>query len=398
MKNDSLLQNLKTIQYSEEKIDSFKQAGIDTYSRLLSLLGNNTTDTTLRIDLCDALWQLRHYLDKRRVVRPLVVALNAKEVKLRSAAARAIGMIGLKRAIPHLIKAASDKSQSYLPRFVAIWALGTLGDVRALMVLRTIVADKTENLGLRGHALEQTQCFIDKSSVQYYITLLADTSIDLRFWAAYCLSQIHYQADISPALAALDDVVSFDHTVPMYWGWHVDREALLPFETIYLHSLNPDAAATPYFTWLISPAAEYDSFIRQYRRWTETWVYTTEIPPKIDLHIDKSWLIHHLQERWVTIALNVRQPTPKAYSVNFQLTLSGQMLLGGLHRDGYTLVLTGVQEAIFEFATWYRSLFASDQSLFLYEWADVGITLTENISAQEIRQLVALRDESRKSP
>jgi hypothetical protein len=81
--------------------------------------------------------------------------------------------------------------------------------------------------------------------------------------------------------------------------------------------------------------------------------------------------------------------------IDFHLTLGGEMLIGGLHRDGYALVLTGVKDAVDEFAVWYRGLFAAEQPLFLYEWADVATDLTPDITAQEIRQVLEKRDEER---
>jgi hypothetical protein len=68
-------------------------------------------------------------------------------------------------------------------------------------------------------------------------------------------------------------------------------------------------------------------------------------------------------------AFDVRSPKPQAYLFDVQLMLDGGMLIGGLHRDGYALVLTGAEDAAREVAAWYRSLFAPDQLLFLYEWA-----------------------------
>lgn len=389
MKGASLVHDLQTIRYPEEKFDKLQQAGIVTYSRLFTLLADHTSEPEIRIELCQTLWSLSRYIDKRQVVRPLLAALNSDIPDLRSAAAIAIGMMRLKRAIPQISAVVTDKNQPYLVRVHAIQALGSIADARALSVLRRIVADKSEIVGLRGDALEQTQTCVDNNSVEYYITLLSDDSPDLRFWAAYCLGQIRYQCDISPALSALDHVVLSDHTVPTYWGWHVDREAILPFEFIYFRFLSHDPEALPDNPWLISPALEYESFIAEYRHWTETWVYTTDPTPAISFHIDKVWLTTVLQQHWTTVTFNTRQPRPQSYLLDFQLVVNSQLLVGGLHHDGYALVLTGEMDAMCEFVAWYRTLFVPDQPLYLYEWAGEAINLTEHISPQDIQKLVA---------
>ncbi|MBX3083755.1 MAG: HEAT repeat domain-containing protein [Anaerolineae bacterium] len=388
MQNDTLLHDLKSQKYPDEDVTYLRQAGITTYGQLLALLGDDSAESDLRVRMCHALWRLSRTVDKRKASKPLLAVLNGDNSELRSVAAVAAGMMNLKRAIPTLSNLATDKSQPYQVRMSAIQAFGAMMDARALPMLKAIVADTTDDLGLRGSALEQTTSHIDDNSVQYYTGLLSNENADLRFWAAYCLGQLRYERDATPALHMLDQVVAFDHTLPIYWGWHVDREALLPFETIYFRILSGDPEANPRDVWVISPTAEYTSFIRKYRHWTETWVHTTDPTPPITLHIDSSWLIAQLQRHWTVINLDVRRPRPKAYLFDFQLMLDGQLLIGGLHRDGYTLILTGENDAVCVFAAWYRGLFAPDQALYLYTWAGFGIRLAHGIDSPDIIQQV----------
>ncbi len=243
---------------------------------------------------------------------------------------------------------------------------------------------------MRSDALEQTHTAYDQHSVPEYIILLADEATDLRFWAAYCLGQT-WKEDTSPALDALDQTVAFDHTVPTCWGWHVDREALLPFERIHFHQLNPSVGAgtSGPGVWLISPTAEYDTFVHQNRHWTEGRVYATDAVPPITLSIDPNWLGDQLQQHWSDVRLNVRQPRPQAYRLDFQLKLDGQLLIGGLHRDSYALVLTSMSaDTVHAFTVWYRSLFPEKQMLYLYEWADIGVSLPFGISMTALDKAV----------
>ncbi|MBX3086346.1 MAG: HEAT repeat domain-containing protein [Anaerolineae bacterium] len=396
MKDDSLIEDLKTIKHAGKDVEKLQQAGVSTYSQLLTLIGDETADTELRSELCYVLWWLDRYVDKRKAVGPLLSALRSKESELHGVAVLVCGMTHLKRTFPLLTKFATAKDQPEIVRVYAIQTLGMMRDVGALTVLKMIVVDETEDVGIRAHALEQTVSHT--VPVEEYMIWLNDSHADLRFWAAYCLGGMRY-SDFSllPALATLDRTVATDHTVPVYWGWHVDREALLPYELIYYHKLHRDPEDVPYYVWIISPASEYQSFIYTYRHWTESHVYVTDETPPITLTIDRDWLSKQLQQRWADIRLNVREPRPQAYLLNFQLTLSGEMLIGGLHRDGYALVLTCVKDAVYEFAAWYRELFAAEQALFLYEWADVATSLTPAITAQEIRQVLEKRDEDRRA-
>src|SRR5438105_3792762 len=110
-KNDSLLSDLETTKYPQEKVDSLRQSGIVTYSSLLTALGDGKTDLSIRIVLCEALWSVAKYADKRWVVQPLLAALNSNEPDLSWMAAIVIGIMGLKRAISALSKVAIDKKQ-----------------------------------------------------------------------------------------------------------------------------------------------------------------------------------------------------------------------------------------------------------------------------------------------
>src|SRR5258708_18081932 len=311
----ALLQDLAASQFPDDKAEILRQAGVLTYSRLLALIGDGNTEQVLRTELCWALWSAIRQVnvDKRQAAGPLIAALTSGGEELVGSAAIVVGIMGLKRAIPALTKLATDKSQSSRTRFSTIQALGMIGDARALAVHKAIVADTTEDVCLRGDALEQSQCYVDDDSLDYYIALLSDSNAELRFWAAYCIGQMRYQIDNAPALDAIDRVATSDHAFPTCWGWHIDREAILPLEEIYFRSLRRNSDETDFHPWIISPAAEYMTFVRTYRQWTETWVYTTDPVPPVTLQIHQSWLTEQLRQRWESVALYVRRPQPQDY-------------------------------------------------------------------------------------
>src|SRR5262249_33475734 len=159
------------------------------------------------------------------------------------------------------------------------------------------------------------------------ISWLRHPSADIRFWAAYGLTNLRQTMDISPALNDLDQIVAFDHRVPVHWGWHVDREAVEALETIYYYPFPQDNE--DFFpsccSYLISPAPEYFTFVTDYRRWTETWEYSTQPTPPVILKIEPEWLASQLEQRWQGIVLNNRQPRPHAYVLDWQLEIDGEI-------------------------------------------------------------------------
>lgn len=138
--------------------------------------------------------------------------------------------------------------------------------------------------------------------------------------------------------------------------------------------------------YLISPAPEYEQYLRLHRKWREDWRYTTEKTPSVDLQIPLEWLKEELQAKWQPISFDVRMGT-QTYTLSWLITIEGFNLLGGLHRDGYAVVVTGHSEATHRFALWYRSIFA-DHDLYLYEWASPGIKLHHNMTLEKVREAV----------
>ncbi|NJK27620.1 MAG: hypothetical protein HC925_02390 [Coleofasciculaceae cyanobacterium SM2_3_26] len=71
--------------------------------------------------------------------------------------------------------------------------------------------------------------------------------------------------------------------------------------------------------------------------------------------------------------------------------IDGYTLMGALHRDGYAIVLTGADPAVFAFAAWYRDI-ARQSALYLYAWADVGYRLEKGVSVGEIAHAATRRE------
>src|SRR5437762_11152475 len=120
MQDTHLLQDLEAIHFKDATINVLRQQGITTCSRLFEMLRNKDTDVDLCVQLCEALGLLYKTVDKRRAASPLFAALGSENVKLRAEAAHALGILGIRKAIPRLASLVTNKNQ---PREVRIEAV-----------------------------------------------------------------------------------------------------------------------------------------------------------------------------------------------------------------------------------------------------------------------------------
>jgi hypothetical protein len=387
MQDDQLLQDLsEKHEYARELGEKLRENEVTTYSKLFALAQDERADSSLRINCLWAVSYLSSELDKRRVVFPLLTALKSGDASVRSAAAHTLGFVGNHRAIPALIALLDDKSQPERVRIDAANALSSMPDQRAYPVVKRIMFDTTENLEIRAYTIEWLGHFAGDDAINNYIELLSDPESDVRFWTAFCLCQ--RDKDISAARSKLDEIVAFDHSLPKYWIWHTDREAMYPLEIIYFQSLEAKTEDSHYWMqYLISPAPEYNTFATQLSEWKHaghTEAFTT---PPVSLRVEPVWLAEKLREVWPDVALNVREPRPQAYLLDWLLKFDNRALIGALHRDQYAVVLTGDEDDVHKFAAWYRSVIDGEQPLFLYEWADYGVELKPGVSAEGIGAL-----------
>jgi hypothetical protein len=386
MRDDQLLRDMEKYAYPSE-VDKLRASNIASYKDLARFLLNESINIELRREICLAFSDASPMLDKRRAVTPLLAALKSRDGQLQSTAARTLGRIDSLRAVSPLIEILADRVQTTELRMDAIDSLWSIDDQRALPLFWKIIDDSTEHPNIRSRAIEEM--FENPEPVEKYVRLLADPLADIRFWATYKLACSF--GDISSARAELDRVVANDHTLPICWGWHVDREAMLPLETIYYHlfaGVSADENGEYYgrkTMYLISPAPEYSTLQWRFRKWSDGGVYTTDPLPEIKLRIEAEWLAKKLKAKWPEIKLNVREPRPQAYLLDWHLQIGEQHLIGALHRDQYAVVLTG-DDLVYTFAEWYRGLFPDTQRLYLYQWADPHTELRPGMTAEAIEE------------
>lgn len=383
MRDTTLIEDIAAVRYANDPFDVILNSGITTYSALFATIRDEYAPLPLREAGCLALGRLSKTVDKRRAVPVLLTALESTTTELHFSAIFALTLLNSKRGVPKLRAIAADKHIAQSLRRNAIYALGTALVPDTINTLLDIINDENEAIELRAEALEQSQNYPDESLISLYIEFLSHPSADLRFWAAYCLVCIPI-IDISAARDKLDLLGAFDIALPRYFGWQVGREALQALEMIDYHSFDvyQDEAWKRGYLYLISPASEYWDYLQTYRKWQQDDEYIDTAPPAVTMRVDPDWLREHLSA-WEGIQFNVRPPT-QTYLLDWKLTIEGMKVLGGLHRDGYGLVIsTGRDEAVATFAAWYRGLFDAEQELYLYRWADKGLQLTWGITTAD---------------
>ncbi|HUN05697.1 MAG TPA: HEAT repeat domain-containing protein [Aggregatilineales bacterium] len=387
--------------------DYFAGQGIRTYNQMYAAGLSDSADTDLLAHIGDALWFLDRKGDRRRM-RPIILRLvRTVEGIPRSLAINQLGFYEGRKTRELLMQIAEDKTEAPLTRHDAVYSLAShahiVPEVQECFI--RLVKDTTDSVRVRGRALE---CMPEYPGiVDLCRTMLTDPSPDIRFWAAYCLTQTYHQ-DLTPVWKDLDRAVAYDHALPVGFGWHIDREALLPLETFYFQAHLPpfdsdyDGGRTPDFR-LISPAAEYDSFINQHRKWQEDWTYTTdESVLPITLRIEPDWLRERIHEQWPDAKFNTRQPRPSAYLLDWLIEIDGELLSGALHRDQYAVVITstphrGSEQALFAFAAWYRGIIDATVPLYLYQWADEATLLEPGDTATALAEREYAREDARRT-
>lgn len=381
IQDTELLVDIKREAWDYTVIKRLRKLKITTYTQLFSLLRDEHANPQLRADICEEIGRLFRWIDKRRFVPPLLDILKTTHESVLNNAIKALGNLESKRAIAPISSLAGDKARSYETRYAAIMALVEgIGDKEAIPVLSRIMLDGSDDIKIREDAIEQTAWLSDPSLVNIYTQLLADPEPDMRFWAAYGFAIMQMWTDISNALRELDSAAAYDHTAPAHW-WHIDREALNALENIYWFKLDLDTTHSKQQVHIISPAPEYTTFQWRYNNWEDD--LREKIRPPI-MKVDVDWLTEKLTENWPQATLNIRSPKPQTYLVDWCIEIDDELLIGGLHRDQYTVVITGNRKAVHFFTAWYRTIIDPKEFLFLYEWAMLAVEIKVGMNSRDV--------------
>jgi HEAT repeat protein len=175
---------------NEEKKDEVTRSvkpllkiGINSYKDLVEALQSNPSQTT-RLTACWLLGQLRY----KRAVKPLLKVFESKEKYLIWESAKSLGFIKSKYAIPPLISFL--ESGNPIQRAASSYALGLLKESKAVEPLIKVVNNKNESNKIRGLAIEALGLIGDRKAVGSLIKCLDEPKAEIKFWASFALGQI----------------------------------------------------------------------------------------------------------------------------------------------------------------------------------------------------------------
>jgi HEAT repeat protein len=169
----------------QRDIDALVLAGAGSTDDLIRILLNPRLEPDLREASC---WALSR-LGGDPVPQALLEVLRDRNPGLRSAAARALGEVNADAAAPPLIGLLLEDTAIEV-RVSAAYALGLLGDPQAIEPLIQKLDDQTEDARVRGTAAEALGDLRDPAGVMPLIAALNDPSAEVRFWAAFAVGQL----------------------------------------------------------------------------------------------------------------------------------------------------------------------------------------------------------------
>ena len=101
--------------------------------------------------------------------------------------------------------------------------------------------------------------------------------------------------------------------------------------------------------------------------------------------IDAQTLIAALGRQWPAADVSTFSPAERVYVVEWRMTLSHGLLLGGFSRNGQAISLDGDLEDCAEVALWFRTLIAADTRLWFYDQGyNYDIEVTPATTARQI--------------
>lgn len=204
----TIRRRLRAIAWSDEIAADFQRLvenGLRRENDLRAMALGSSLDPTVRAAAC---WFLVRTVPKS-VSEPVLLSLLAHSPpSVRAEAARSLGIVGSKKALPDLADLALHEPD-ILVRQSSVYALGLLGDERGLDSLLSIARNEQEPLDLRGLAVEQIGVLgISTPKVlQTLRSLIRHESTDVSFWSVYALGRLGDTSVVSDlaAVAESDD-------------------------------------------------------------------------------------------------------------------------------------------------------------------------------------------------
>lgn len=182
-------------------------AGIRTQDELLACI----TDAHARAEVRAAACWLLGVLAAPGAVLPLHSALHDADPRVRQAAARALGELGDVTSTRALLDALERETVGEV-RCAVVYALGLLGDERALEPLLLVLRGTGEQAQTRAMAAEALADLRLARAIDPLIAALSDPEPQVRFFTVFALGEIGDERAL-PELLRLAEGEHADHTV-----------------------------------------------------------------------------------------------------------------------------------------------------------------------------------------
>lgn len=184
-------------------LETVEKAGIVSIEQLVDVVADASVALEIRAIACCLL----AHVNEPRAGANLARAMEDEDDGLVWEAAKALIRIRAVDAAPALVRVLEGGSET--KQSAAAYALGWLRVPETIPAVRAAALNAQLDADVRGHAVEALGVMEARETVPDLIALLSDGSPEVRYWAAYSLSQIG-DASALPALermAAEDDAV-----------------------------------------------------------------------------------------------------------------------------------------------------------------------------------------------
>lgn len=187
------------------QIDALAAAGVQSESALWTAASSMGFSETRRGFAC---WLIAR-LDDPAGLPALLRALDDEASTVRAEAARGAGSLGRESATRALLVIATTDPRVEV-RTSAVYGLGETRDARAFDPLLAILQNAGEDSRVRGQAAEVLGHFGGERALESLIAALADPSAEVRYWSAFALGEIGDPRALPALRRAADDAATPD--------------------------------------------------------------------------------------------------------------------------------------------------------------------------------------------
>jgi HEAT repeat protein len=170
---------------AQQDIQHIIDMGVTNFDDLAALVSNPAYDSSTRAIAC---WVIGRLGDDAGI-SVLQSALSHQEAEVRREAVMSLGLIQNVQVVEALVTCLHH-DEDFTVRMVTARALGMLGGENALKALVTTLQNQQESIGVRSNAAEALADIGSAEALTALLEALSDPVAEVRFWSVYALGQI----------------------------------------------------------------------------------------------------------------------------------------------------------------------------------------------------------------